>query len=175
MDEQEGSSMERSGSVARRVRLVVMAAACLAGGAVHAADSQLARVAWLAGCWRGIDAEPGTAEHWMAPAGGTLLGMARTVRQGRTVEHEFLQIRETAEGKLVYVAQPSGQAMAQFTAIRVGEREVVFENAEHDFPQRILYRLDGEGRLQARIEGTLKGASKGLDFPMKRVSCDAPL
>jgi hypothetical protein len=43
------------------------------------------------------------------------------------------------------------------------------------FPQRVLYRLQSEGRLHARIEGTVKGACKGVDFPMKRVSCDAPL
>ena len=144
-------------------------------GCAQAADTPLTRVAWLAGCWRGLNGEPGTAEHWMPLAGGTLLGVGRTVRQGRTVEHEFLQIRETSDGKLVYIAQPSGQAMAQFTAIRIGEQEVVFENTEHDFPQRILYRLEGEGRLHARIEGTVKGTPKGIDFPMKRVSCDAPL
>jgi len=152
-----------------------VALACLGAFTVDAAESALDRVAWLAGCWRSVNGEPGSGEHWLPLAGGTLLGVGRTVRQGRTVEHEFLQIRETPQGKLVYIAQPSGQAMAQFAAIRVGEREVVFENAEHDFPQRILYRLEGEAHLHARIEGTVKGAAKGVDFPMVRVSCDAPL
>jgi hypothetical protein len=152
--------------------LFIVSAIGMAAGA-PAAESPLARVAWLAGCWRAVNGEPGTAEHWMPPAGGTLIGMGRTVRQGRTVEHEFLQIRETPEGKLVYIAQPSGQSMAQFTAVRVGERYVVFENLEHDFPQRILYRLEADGRLHARIEGTVKGTLKGVDFLMMRASCDA--
>jgi hypothetical protein len=138
-----------------------------------AADELLSRVGWLAGCWRSAGGEPGSAEHWMPVAGGTMLGMARTVRRGRTVEHEFMQIRETGDGRLAYIAQPSNQPMAQFTSIRIGEREVVFENAEHDFPQRILYRLEGEGRLQARIEGTVKGVARSVDFPMSRASCDA--
>jgi hypothetical protein len=147
--------------------------AVLAAAAAQAADSPLARVTWLAGCWRGLYGDPGTTEHWMPLAGGTMLGMARTVRQGRTVEHEFLQIREAPDGKLVYIASPSGQPTAQFTAIRIADKEVVFENAEHDFPQRILYRLEADGRLQARIEGTVKGAAKGVDFPMQKASCDA--
>jgi hypothetical protein len=35
----------------------------------------------------------------------------------------------------------------------VGDRRVVFENAKHDFPQRIVYWLDEKGALHARIEG----------------------
>jgi len=156
---------------------LLAAALVLAAAAIpaHGDDGVLPRVAWLAGCWRSVGGEPGSAEHWMPVAGGTMLGMARTVRRGRTVEHEFMQIRETADGRLVYVAQPSRQPMAEFTSIRIGDAEVVFENAEHDFPQRILYRLEGEGRLQARIEGNVKGVAKGVDFPMQRASCDAVL
>jgi hypothetical protein len=132
-------------------------------------------LAWLAGCWAALDGEPGSGEQWTAPAGGTLLGVSRTVAGGRTVAHEFLQIREVAPGKLAYVAQPSGQAAATvFPLLRSGPREVVFENPDHDFPQRILYRLDGEGVLRARIEGLDGGKLQGVDFPMRRVACAAP-
>src|SRR5690349_9435796 len=106
----------------RKIARGVAAAAAIVAAAAQAADSPLARVAWLAGCWRGLNGEPGTAEHWMPLAGGTLLGVGRTVRQGRTVEHEFLQIRETPEGRLVYIASPSGQPTATFTAVRIGEQ-----------------------------------------------------
>jgi hypothetical protein len=107
----------------------------------------------------------------MAPAGGTLLGMSRTVEGGRTVAHEFLEIKETAPGKLAYVAHPSGQTETAFPLAKIGVHEAVFENPEHDFPQRVLYRLDGEGVLRARIEGLQAGRVKGIDFPMRRVEC----
>jgi hypothetical protein len=136
----------------------------------RADDASLARLGWLAGCWSSEAGEPGSGEQWMAPAGGTMLGVGRTVKQGRTVEHEFLQIREV-DGRIVYIATPSGQKTAQFAAARIGEREVVFENPEHDFPQRIMYRLDGQ-KLHARIEGMRNGALRGIDYPMKRASCD---
>ncbi|HEV8253574.1 MAG TPA: DUF6265 family protein [Vicinamibacteria bacterium] len=42
-------------------------------------------------------------------------------------------------------------------ATKMGRQRVVFENKEHDFPQRILYWLDPERRLHARIEGTHGG------------------
>ena len=46
-----------------------------------------------------------------------------------------------------------------------------FENAAHDFPQRIIYRKTAGG-LHARIEGLDKGKPRSEDFPYKRVSCD---
>ncbi len=123
-------------------------------------------VSWLSGCWRQESPARQVDEVWMAPAGDGMLGMSRTVAKGKIVEHEFLQIR-VQDGKLVYIARPSGQPEATFTAVKVGPREVVFENPAHDFPQRIIYRLQADGNLAARIEG----GGKGVDFPMRRTAC----
>jgi hypothetical protein len=60
---------------------------------------------WLAGCWSMTRGEASVEEHWMKPAGGTMLGMSRTVRGGKTSEYEFLQIRDVS-GTLSYVARP---------------------------------------------------------------------
>ena len=135
------------------------------------AEADWSPVAWMAGCWAGDFGEAGTTEQWMAPAGESMLGMSRTVRKGRTVEHEFLQIRPDASGRLAYIAKPHNQAEASFPLKSAGDKSVVFENPEHDFPQRILYRLEGEGRLMARIEGERGGQTRGIDFPMRRVAC----
>lgn len=55
----------------------------------------------------------------MKPAGGTLLGMSRTLAGGRTVAHEFLRIEEH-EGQVTLVARPSGQPEASFKMIQSG-------------------------------------------------------
>ena len=144
--------------------------ACTAGA--MAAEGELARVAWLAGCWQADGGEPGSTEQWMAPAGGAMLGMSRTVRRGRMVTHEFMQIREAAGGGIEFHAQPAGQLPATFAAIRVSEAEVVFENPGHDFPQRVVYASDGPGKLLARIEGVQQGRERVLRFPMSRVPCE---
>ena len=135
----------------------------------------LEQLAWLAGCWNADSGEPGSSEHWMALAGGTMLGVGRTVRGGRTVEFEFMQIRTDAEGKVVFVARPSGQREASFTLKTHAANEVTFENLAHDFPQRIIYRLHPDDKLAARIEGMRSGVLRGIDFPMRRVSCDAQI
>jgi hypothetical protein len=145
--------------------------ALLAVQAAFAADD-LARLSWLTGCWSSETGEPGSGEQWTALAGGTMFGIGRTIKQGKTVDHEFLELREDADGRVVFVAHPSRQKTARFPAIRLADGEVVFENVQHDFPQRVIYRLDGPDTLRARIEGMRNGTLRGVDFPMKRVSCD---
>lgn len=124
------------------------------------------QLAWLSGCWTQAQKDGTTEEHWMKPAGGTMLGMSRTVRGGRTTEYEFLQIRDE-KGTLAYVARPSGQPEAIFPLKTAGTGEVIFENPQHDFPQRIMYRRTSTG-VTARIEGTRNGQLRGIDFPFAR-------
>jgi hypothetical protein len=84
-----------------------------------------------------------------------------------------MQIREAAGGGIEFHAQPAGQAPDTFAAVRVSDGEVVFENAGHDFPQRVIYAADGAHKLQARIEGSDKGRERVVRFPMLRVPCEA--
>lgn len=126
------------------------------------------QLAWLSGCWAVEASEPGSMECWMPPAGGTMLGTNRTIRDGKAVHHEFLQIRASADGSLVYVAAPSGQAETAFVATEVTATSVTFENAAHDFPQRIRYTLVAPDRLKARVEGSREDAGRGFDVVMVR-------
>jgi hypothetical protein len=125
--------------------------------------------AWMAGCWRLESGTRVVEEMWMAPAGGVMLGTSRTVSKGRAVEHEFMQIREDG-GKIAFIAKPSGQAEASFQLIKSGAREIVFENPAHDFPQRVIYRLQ-DGTLTGRVEGTQNGKPRSADFPYRKVGC----
>jgi Domain of unknown function (DUF6265) len=130
----------------------------------------LATLAWLAGCWQSELDEPGSGEQWMAPAGGSMLGMARTLKGGRTVQFEFMQLRESATG-LSFIAQPGGRAASVFMAKEVSAEAAVFERQSADFPQRVAYRLRPDGGLAARIEGDAGGQPRAVDFPMRREAC----
>ena len=129
-------------------------------------------LAWLKGCWNSERNGRAITEHWLKPAGGTMLGISRTVAEGKTVEFEFMQIRQEANGEILFIAKPSGQPEATFKLSKGTAREVIFENPQHDFPQRVIYRLQGDGSLLGRIEGVSKGKEKAVDFPMTRARCD---
>jgi hypothetical protein len=128
-----------------------------------------ADLAFLAGCWKFERSGRVVEEHWLAPAGGSLLGVSRTVAGGKTVEYEFLQIRDLPDG-LTYIARPSGQPEARFKATVARTDEIAFENPAHDFPQRIQYRRAGDA-LNARIDGTRNGKIGSFEYPYVRVSC----
>lgn len=154
-------------------RALMMALGTLISIDAVPAEADITSLAWLTGCWQAVNGEAGSGEHWLPPAGGTMFGVSRTVKNGETVEFEFVQLRVNAEGKLVFIALPSGQKETTFVASAVGKDSVTFENPRHDFPQKVIYRLQGSDRLVARIEGTRGGTLRGVDFPMKRVACDA--
>jgi len=127
---------------------------------------------WLAGCWmregrNGLVVE----EQWMKPAGGTMIGMSRTVRGERTLAHEFLRIVTDSTGNLHYVALPSGQKEASFKLTVIEPNWFVAENPSHDFPQKIMYKLVGTDSLEAKIEGMMNGTTRSVVFPMKRKKC----
>jgi hypothetical protein len=129
-------------------------------------------LSWLAGCWEANLRGREVNEQWMKPGGGIMLGMARTVSQGKAAEFEFTQIREDKDGSIYYVAKPSGQPEASFKLVKLQNKEAVFENPQHDFPQRIIYRLQPDGSLFARVEATDKGKTRGIDYPYKRAKCE---
>lgn len=128
--------------------------------------------AWLAGCWEADVRGRQINEQWMRPAGGAMLGMSRTVSKDKMTAYEFLQIRDQDDGSVHYIARPSGQAEAAFKLIKSGPDELVFENPEHDFPQRIIYQREGTDTLKARIEGKNKGKEMAFDYPFKRGKCE---
>lgn len=106
----------------------------------------------------------------MAPRGGVMIGMSRTVREGKLIEHEFIRLIER-EGRLVYRAMPSRQAPTEFTSTVASDTLMIFENPAHDFPQRMIYRRQGSDSLTARIEGPGTGGTRGVDFRFARDAC----
>jgi len=141
---------------------VVVAFALAAGGQEVPGKVTLDELAWLAGHWVGSSEATVTEELWLAPAGGLMLGLHRDVAPGRPAVFEYLRIEEREHGP-VYVASPHGGAATEFPLVAAGLEEVVFENPGHDFPQRIIYRREGNA-LIARIEGELEGHPRSAQW-----------
>ena len=113
-------------------------------------------LAWMEGAWAGEKDGVAMEEVWTAPRGGALLGLHRDVKGGRLLSWEFLRIQATGTG-IVYFASPRSAPPTAFKLVEMGAKRAVFENKEHDFPQRILYWVDAGGALHARIEGPQAG------------------
>ena len=128
----------------------------------------LADIAWISGDWQ---TAPGgrrqIEEHWTQVAGGSMMGVSRTVAGDKTVEFEYLRIEQRADG-IYYVAHPKARCPGtDFKLTRGSANEAVFENPQHDFPKRIIYRKAADDSLTASIDGG--EGTKAMSFTFRRV------
>ena len=120
-------------------------------------------IGWLSGEWRAAQGGSTTCERWSLPEGNLMLGTSQTVFAGATRAFEFMRIEERPDA-IVYVAQPNGKPATEFKMISVSPNEVTFENPQHDFPVKIIYRRIDADRMTARIEGKAGVAAEEWDF-----------
>lgn len=123
-------------------------------------------LAWLVGDWR-TDAAAGkvTSEHWGPMADGRMTGSSLTTVNGKPGEREAEWIGFDG-ATAVFTASPNGAPPVAFREVSRGPSEIVFENAGHDYPQRIRYWREG-GTLMAEI--SLADGSKPTRWRYRRV------
>ncbi len=107
-------------------------------------------LAWLSGHW--VQESPGVwvEEFWTPPRGGTLFAIGRTGDGESLSGFEYLRIAPGPDGRLVLFASPGAGPAVAFNLVEADGSGLRFENPNHDFPQRIVYRRDGD-RLEAVI------------------------
>ena len=143
---------------------------CLAFTAASA-FAQVPRTAtldWMAGSWTQSKGDEIVSETWLGPGNGLMVAVNLTTRGPTRKSFEFLRIADTPEG-FSYYASPGGRSPpTEFKLKDQSERRVVFENAAHDFPQRVLYWREGE-QLVARIEGKIGDKERSQEWRFSRV------
>lgn len=150
-----------------RVAAAIVLVLAVQGGAAQGSGIQ--RAAWLQGCWEMTAPGRSVEESWTAAKGGSMIGVSRTIRDGKTTAYEMIVMREEGD-RLAYEAYPSNQEPATFLSTRVSESELVFENPDHDFPQEVGYRRSGDSLL-AWIRGMQDGKDRRIEFPYVRARC----
>jgi hypothetical protein len=136
----------------------------IGAGASEAAEEppSLDELAFMTGSWSGRSGSVEMEEMWTSPKGGVMLGLHRDVTPGKPAFFEFLRIEER-NGRVIYIASPKGRGGTEFPLAKIEDSVVVFENLEHDYPQRIIYQRDGES-LTARIEGVVDGKLESTEW-----------
>jgi len=130
------------------------------------ASAQEAPFGWLVGDWK-TDAVDGkvTAEHWGPMQAGKMTGSSVTTSDGKTGESEAEWISFDGAAA-VFTASPDGAPPVDFREVSRGPTEIVFENAAHDYPQRIRYWREGE-LLMGEI--SMKDGSQPMRWRYRRV------
>ena len=147
--------------------IAVFFAAC-SSDSCRAAETDLSRLSWLEGLWTGTKDGVETEERWSSTKGGALLGTHKDTKNGRMVWFEFFRVDSTKDG-VFYFASPQGAVATPFRLVTIADSRVTFENKQHDYPQRILYWLEG-GALHARIEGPMNGKETAEEWVWTRAA-----
>lgn len=130
----------------------------------------LASLVWMAGRWVGESDGVRMEEYWTDPIGSVMVGLHRDVPPGGRVFFEYLRIVSREDG-VFYIAQPKGGPPTEFKLVNQEPQRAVFENPTHDDPQRIVYRLDADGRLRAEVHGKLDGTGGRSAWSWERSDC----
>jgi hypothetical protein len=144
-----------------------LAALLLLPPALAFGQARVESLDWLTGTWTQETAQEKVSESWLGPANGLMAAVNLTARANGRKSFEFLRIADTPEG-FSYFASPGGKAPVEFKLKESGDKRVVFENAAHDFPQRIIYWREGE-QLVARIEGSIQGKARTEEWRFNRI------
>jgi len=101
-------------------------------------------------------------EEWRVINVNELEGISYSLENNEKNISEYLHIRKFGD-RWTYIAVPSGQVPTLFTLTEQSGNKFVFENKEHDFPQKIFYEFNGD-KLNASIEGEVNGEFKRKEF-----------
>lgn len=115
----------------------MIATLCLASASLRADGLD-----WLLGCWQNADRTE--SEVWTRGTDGSLLGFAVTLSEGQLAFYEILRIHRDESDRLAYAAHPMGGAPTVFLETSLAADRVLFSNPDHDYPQEIAYRREGD-------------------------------
>ena len=110
-------------------------------------------------------------EHWYDKDDSTLLGKSYKLNGSDTILLEEVQL--IRKGVSIFyipiVRSPNNEQPVVFTLVKTDNETYIFDNPEHDFPQRVIYQLPKNEQLHAWIEGMDKGVYRKSDFFYKKM------
>jgi len=119
---------------------------------------------WMTGAWVHADGANWADEFWTPPRAGIMIGASRAGEGEKLKFWEHMRIVREADGKLAFWAIAGKQQPVRFVEAKKTATEIVFENAAHDYPQRIRYWREGK---ELKAQTSMLDGSKPNDFSFR--------
>ena len=126
---------------------------------------------WLAGSWMMQTNDGLINEDWTVINDSLLTGSSAFVNKDGIHPFETIQLSIRNKRALYIVTgtnDTAGNRTVAFEITQHDQKSFTAENAGHDFPRRISYRLIRDDSIHAWIDGGEKEPSKRSDFYYKR-------
>lgn len=144
--------------------------------AAPATSPKLAPLAFISGRWQTEFDGNQLEEYWSPPAGDSMMGVFRWMKNGKVWMNELLTVVDEGE-QVVFRLKHFDAKMVGWEEkadaltlklVRAEANEAVFEGMKAEQPLRFTYRMAGEA-LQIRIDGSRDGKPKTDEFTLRRV------
>ncbi len=128
-----------------------------------AKTNKLDKLKWWIGNWQMKSPDGVVIESWNNPSANEWQGYSYYITpKGDTASHETVRLVNDND-TLFYIPNVSNQnngMSIQFRESLLTDSSIVFENATHDFPKRIVYVKTSDTSIHAYIDGN----GKTVDF-----------
>jgi hypothetical protein len=125
---------------------------------------------WLLGKWETKTVDGILSESWKQLNDSTFQGNSFFIKGKDTLHFESIVLQQKGE-ELIYSATVKGQNENKAVAFKMTsgtEKQLIFENPKHDYPQKITYSLINKDSLVASISGVQLGKTSSEKFGMKK-------
>lgn len=114
---------------------------------------------WLIGNWENKSPDGLLTEDWQKVNDSTFSATSYFIKGKDTLHFEKIVLSQKGE-KLTYSATVNGQnndKAIDFPSTSETATKLVFENPQHDYPQKITYTKGANNTLTAEVTGKLQG------------------
>lgn len=150
--------------------LVITVVSCKKSGSDANEKDKIKAAHWLLGKWEYKTPEGNLSETWKKVDDSTYNGQSYFIKAKDTIHFETITLQQKGE-ELTYTAIIKGQnndKPVPFKLTQSTEKEMVFENPKHDYPQKITYKNVSKDNLIAIISGIQSGKPAKEQYAMKK-------
>ena len=127
---------------------------------------------WMVGCWQAKSARDGATinETWLAPRGGTLMGIGQTYREDKTVAWEAMRMYNEGDAVKLWL-RPGLRNELTLTLEAAGDNFAAFSLKEGDSTTKLRYERKSATEMLATFRLEQGDNRRGADFAFAKVEC----
>ncbi len=142
---------------------IILSSIFLLSACSNTEETEVNSLKWMLGKWQSSTEEGILYEEWEKVNDSTYSGHAYAITpEGDTTFSETAEITKI-NGAITYSVTVNEESTTDFALVD-NQDIAVFENVDHDFPQRIIYQKLAKDSLFARIEGTVDGEDQFEEY-----------
>ena len=156
-----------------KTKVILLIVLTILLGSCVSKKNPLAKAEWILGTWEYKDDKGNMIYHvWTKVNEKEFSGKMFEIKDADTIVNGYYYFRQEQDSlfHIVTIEEEENHLFMRFALFSISKDEMVFENLEQNFPERIIYRKIGNNSLYYEISGideeeilTLSGSFKKID------------